>query len=241
MIGTPLPDRMKLYERASAVYLTPRMPMIVRVDGRAFHTLTRGMEAPWDADLRDAMTAVGVALIDDIAGAKMAYLQSDEVSVLVTDYDALGTQAWFDKSLQKVASVSASVATVAFNDSLNNPNKRGTFDSRVFTIPREEVCNYFIWRQQDATRNSVSSLAQHHFSHKSLQGVSGPEMQERLFREKGVNWNDCATWQKRGWCVFRGGVEDSVPVFTADREFIERHVSPGAVEGDMLRAKEGAI
>lgn len=230
MSGVPLPDRMKLYEAASAVYLPRRLPMIVRVDGRAFHGLTRGMDKPWDLRMRDAMTLTALALVDDMAGAKIAYVQSDEISVLLTDYDALGTQPWFDKSLQKVVSIAAARATLEFNDALALPGKRGMFDARAFVLPREEVCNYFVWRQQDATRNSVSGLAQAHFSHKSLHGLSGAEMQERLFQEKGINWNDCESWAKRGWCVVRGEALMEVPVFTAARDFIEQHVSPDLVE-----------
>lgn len=254
MSGDSLGDRMKRYEDVSRTMLTSRTPMIIRVDGRAFHTFTRAFRTrdaidPWSPDLHQALTAAASALLLDVAGAKLAYAQSDEISVLVTDYDALGTQPWFDKVAQKVASVSASIATALFNDSIGW--SRATFDGRCFVLPKEEVCNYFIWRQQDATRNSVSMLAQHHFSHKRLQGLNSSQMQELLHSEKNVNWDKTDTWKKRGWCVLRSteegvvieGTPDDeaavfgktymrtvikpdleIPIFTKDREYIDRYV-----------------
>jgi len=222
---TSLGDRMKSYEEVPRTQLTPRMPMILRVDGRAFHTYVKRLHqpdtgAPWNPVVRDAMTDVARALMREITGAKIAYLQSDEVSVLVTDYDKPGSQAWFDKVAQKVCSVGASVATLAFNTNIRQYADMGmpaeifpataTFDARAFCIPQDDVCNYFIWRQQDATRNSVSMLAQHHFDHRELQGKSWGQMQEMLFRQRDVNWDACDTWKKRGWCVTRQRVHTTV-------------------------------
>jgi tRNA(His) guanylyltransferase len=195
--------------------------MIVRVDGKAFHSYCRHADKPWDLGIVGAMKAVASALSKE-QGAKLAYVQSDEVSVLFTDYDSLTTDAWFDKNLQKLVSVSASIATRAFN--LNAHNPTAIFDARAFVLPKEEVCNYFIWRQQDAVRNSIQSLAQANFSHKSLQNLSGPQLQEKLWQEKGINWNDCEVWQKRGLCVVKGEVDSSPPTFTEDRNYIEQHV-----------------
>jgi tRNA(His) 5'-end guanylyltransferase len=210
---------MKHYEEVSCTILTPRMPMIIRIDGRAFHTYTKklhhGMreESPWNPVMRDAMTAAARGLMREISGAKIAYLQSDEISVLVTDYDKLSSQAWFDKAAQKVCSVGASIATMEFNNNIRDYIDSGlpaemfpttaTFDARVFVVPREDVCNYFIWRQRDAEKNSISMLAQTHFSPKQLHGKDGNAKQDMLMLEKGVNWNDLPTWQKRGWCVDR--------------------------------------
>lgn len=234
---TSIGDRMKRYETVPRTSLTPRMPMIIRVDGRAFHTYTKALkrdaESPWNWELRDALTAAAKALVDEIAGAKLAYLQSDEISVLVTDYDSLTVQAWFNGVAQKICSVTASIATAAFNRWMvlggglsfsrwTKDTNLVTFDSRCFVVPKEDVCNYFVWREQDATRNSVSMLAQHHFDHAELQGKSWGTMQEMLHSEKGINWNDCDVWQKRGWCVDRSGVVNwDIPIFTKDRDFIE--------------------
>jgi tRNA(His) guanylyltransferase len=252
---TSLGDRMKRYEEVPRTALTPRMPMIIRVDGRAFHTYTRGFDRPWSNSIRDAMTAAATGLVREISGVKLAYVQSDEISVLVTDYDSLSSQAWFDKVAQKICSVTASIATAAFNSSMFNQILSGTsleantltrtdlkieatFDSRCFVIPREEVINYFVWRQRDAEKNSVSMLAQSHFSHSQLQGKNGSAKQDLLMQEKGINWNDLDTWKKRGWCIRRETREISegvirtivepdwdIPIFTKDHDYIERHIN----------------
>lgn len=233
--GTALGDRMKRYEEVSRTPLTPRMPLIVRIDGRAFHTYTRQFkkraDSPWSEDVRDGMTCAAQALLREIGGAKFAYLQSDEISVLVTDYDKLSSQPWFDKIGEKIASVSASIVTAEFNQrmlalemgeikvtvertgvhvyKLEFP-RLATFDSRPFVVPREDVCNYFVWRQRDAEKNSVAMLAQSQFSHRQLHGKDGSAMQDMLMRERGVNWNDLPTWQRRGWCVVRRTVTMTV-------------------------------
>lgn len=205
MSSDDLGDRMKTYEDASRYYMTRRMPMIIRVDGKAFHTLTADMNRPWDNGMIDAMCYTAKYLCENIQNAKMAYVQSDEISVLLTDYDRFNTEAWFDKNLQKMVSVSAAFATLAFNKIIVKyyPDKSGVFDSRAFVIPKEEVNNYFIWRQNDATRNSVQMLARAHFSHKQLHGLNNSELQDKLMLEKNINWNDTATHKKRGACIRR--------------------------------------
>jgi len=225
---TSIGDRMKRYEDVPRTSLTPRMPMVIRVDGRAFHTYTkrfkRQVESPWSPYIRDAMTAAAQGLMREISGAKLAYVQSDEISVLVTDYDSLGTQPWFDKVAQKVCSVSAAITTAEFNQKMlaielseqtvtaERPGQLtfkidfpqlATFDARSFVVPQHDVANYFVWRQRDAEKNSIAMLAQKHFSPKQLHGKNGGVMQEMLHSEHGINWNDCDVWQKRGWCVTR--------------------------------------
>ena len=111
-------------------------------------------------------------------------------------------------------------------------NKQAIFDGRVFNIPKEEVCNYFIARQIDASRNSVYMTAFAHFSHKELQGLNGFQLQDKLYLEKGINWNNLPTFEKRGACYYRGNtVEDrgwnfdlNIPIFTQDRNYIEKHI-----------------
>lgn len=216
--------------------------MIIRVDGRAFHTYTKkfkrlGEEGPWSTHMQEAMSSAAKSLMSEISGAKLAYAQSDEISVLVTDYDSLTTQAWFGKSIQKVASVSSSIATVGFNTSVQSLNIGfATFDSRAFVLPKEEVANYFIWRQKDAIRNSVAMLAQAHFSSKQLHGKGVALMRKMLLEEKQVSWDSLPSWQKRGWCVSRE-IKDKpeghrtvispdleVPEFSSKREYVEKHV-----------------
>ena len=234
-----LGDRMKGYENVSRNYLTRRMPFIIRVDGKSFHTFTRSLVKPWDNDLVQSMLYASIGLCEELAGVKLAYWQSDEVSFLVTDYDDINTQAWFDKNIQKIVSVSASIMTAHFNKLFQEKIKGfplAFFDSRVFILPKEEVCNYFIWRQQDATRNSIQGLAQSNFSQKQLHGLKTNQLQDKLMLEKNINWNDCLTWQKRGACVVKENfmfnetersrwiVDWEIPIFTQDRNYIERYL-----------------
>lgn len=228
---TSLGDRMKNYEDCFRFTLPGRMPLILRIDGRAFHTLTRGLDKPFDQRFSDAMLFTASMLCEEIQGAKLAYWQSDEISILATDYDTLTTQAWFDKNLQKVVSVSASLAAASFNDDFCPP-RSATFDSRAFVLPKEEVCNYFLWRQQDATRNSINSVGQSKFSPKQLHGLSTDKVQDLLFREKGINWNDLPIWQKRGACVVKNAegqwaVDYEIPLFSKDRNYVNRFVDIG--------------
>jgi len=209
-----LGDRMKdFYEDRTRTKLARRTNTIIRIDGKAFHTYTRGLERPFDMWLMEDMDATAAYLCKNIQGAKFAYVQSDEISILITDFDDLGTHAWFDNNLQKMASVAASMATARFNqlrlirEAKNGGDLVGSqisqfpmamFDARVFQIPfAAEVENYFIWRQQDATRNSISSAAQSVYSSKELHGVKTDGMQEMLF-QKGINWNDYSPREKRG-------------------------------------------
>lgn len=235
---TSIGDRMKGYESANRMTLTKRMPMIIRCDGKAFHTFTKGMEKPWSSKMKFAMTSAANEMLKQIQGAKIAYIQSDEISVLVTDYDSINFEPWFGKSVQKIASVSASIATMAFNKSYEDPT--ALFDSRCFVLPKEEVVNYFLWRQQDAIRNSIQALAQYHFAHKELQNKNVAKIRQMLVDEKQVVWDDCPTWQKRGWCCSRISSEKEidgkivnrtvaqedleVPIFSTRRDYIDKLV-----------------
>lgn len=226
MDNSNIANRMKKYEGIPRIHLTPRMPLICRLDGKAFHTYTRGFEKPVDEKIIGAMTHAAVCLSREIQGFKIAYIQSDEISVLVNDYENFETQAWFDKNLQKVISVSASICTAYFNKYMWSVgvDKTALFDSRAFVIPREEVCNYFYWRQLDAERNSVSSLAQAHFSHRQLHGKNVKEMKAMLLEEKEIVWDMLPVFQKRGWCVLKDGTIDKIiPRFQENREYINQH------------------
>lgn len=264
-----LGDRMKSYEGISRIYLTKRMPVIIRIDGKAFHSFTKGFRRPFDEILIKAMQETAKYLCKNVMGCKIAYTQSDEISLLLEDYERVETQPWFENNLQKIVSVSASMATMAFNrafaDAVNERYsyytginadewtgsteefdklfdnyfaKIGTamFDSRVFILPKEEVCNYFIWRQQDATRNSIQMVAQSLFSHRQLQNKNCDQLQEMMFQEHNINWNDYPTVYKRGSCVTkeqytendvtrsRWVVDTNIPIFTQDRNYIDRLV-----------------
>lgn len=227
-----LGDRMKEnYENRAKTYLVRRMPVIIRLDGKAFHTFTKGLQKPYDEIFHNTMNATMKYLCENIQGCKLGYTQSDEITLLLTDYDTLDTDAWFDYSVQKMCSVSASMATMAFNkffasnvakeskriytEYLNDNdasyiealekslNKGAMFDARCFNIPEEEVTNCLIWRQQDATRNAIQMLGQCNFPHKELQGKSCNDIQDMLMLQKGINFNDMPTEFKRGVCCIK--------------------------------------
>ena len=284
MDKTTLGDRMKNnYENISRYYLTRRMPVIIRIDGKAFHTFTRGFKKPFDDIFVKTMQDTMKYLCENIQGCVLGYTQSDEISLVLVDYAELTTDAWFGNNLQKMCSVSASMATLAFNKFFSEqvqdfmyaccddfgdnvlPEKQNDyelahnvyfkklhtamFDSRVFTIPKEEVCNYMIWRQQDATRNSIQSVGQANFSQKELHGQSCNNIQDMLMTQKGINWNDYATTLKRGSCCIKVDdgltkydevgnicgytqrskwvIDNEIPIFSQDRNYIEKFINVG--------------
>ena len=284
MDKTTLGDRMKNnYENITRYYLTRRMPVIIRVDGRSFHTFTKGFKKPFDDVLVKTMQDTMKYLCENVQGCVLGYTQSDEISLVLTDYAELTTDAWFGNNLQKMCSVSASMATLAFNKFFSGrvqefmydccdefgddvlPEKQNDyelahnvyfkkfnsamFDSRVFTIPKEEVCNYLIWRQQDATRNSIQSVGQANFSQKELHGKSCNDIQDMLMIQKGINWNDYSTTLKRGSCCIKiddgitkydevGNIcdyipsskwviDNEIPIFSQNRNYIEKLINVG--------------
>lgn len=276
-----LGDRMKGYEGVSRNFLTRRVPAIIRLDGKAFHTFTKGMKKPFDPVLTQAMQETMKYLCENIQGCVLGYTQSDEITLVLTDYATIQTDAWFGYNIQKMCSVSASMATSVFNkvfyrsinnyfnqedilstmfgenseskdrlrqyaDTLKNALAKGAlFDSRAFSIPKEEVCNCLIWRQQDATRNSIEAVGQANFSYHELHKKTCNMIQEMLWSQRGINWNDFPTELKRGSCCVKRQFEETIddprnpgqkitvcrnrwiidheiPIFTQNREYIER-------------------
>ena len=203
---TALGDRMKGYEAAARLVLPRRTHAIVRADMRAAHTYLRLAGRPFDAVFMGVMDATAEAMCAEMAGSVLAYVQSDEISVLLADYGSVHVQPWFGGVVQKTASIAAAVATAEFNHlawaaggRLDVPHYRAVFDARVFTIPDPvDVANYFVWRQRDCLRNSVAMAAQAHFPQGRLHGLSGDQMQELLWQEKGVNWGAYPDGAKRG-------------------------------------------
>lgn len=235
-----LGNRMKeFYENRTMTYLPRRTYTVIRIDGKAFHTFTKRFDRPFDNNLIDFMNYTTLQLCKQIQGCKFGYVQSDEISLVLTDFDRLETSAWFDGNIQKICSVSASIATSEFNkiymlrlcnftediDTLLNNINVAQFDSRTFSIPYiEEVVNYFIWRQQDCTRNSIQSVAQLLYSQKELQNKKQNELQELIFK-KGINWNDYSSDLKcgRGF-IYTNGIwskVDVLPIFSQNRFFIK--------------------
>lgn len=227
-----LGTRMKeYYENRTRICLPRRTYTVIRIDGKAFHSYTRGLKRPFDDQLMTDMDETAKFLCKEIQGSKLAYVQSDEISIILTDFEEIGTDAWFDGNIQKMASVSASLATAKFNEL--RPGKLAFFDSRVFTIPYiTEVENYLLWRQQDASRNSISAVAQSLYSQKQLMGKTGDQMQELIF-QKGINWNDYQPRYKRGRMIVKETYEKNgaqrsrwtvidIPIFTQDKEFLKK-------------------
>jgi len=239
---TSIGERMKRnYEDVSRFYLLRRTPVIIRVDGRAFHTLTRRhCEKPFDARFIDSMRTTALYLVGQIQGAKCAYVQSDEISILVSDFDTLDASAWFFYNVQKMASVSASMATLAFERAFNTNHDTYDihFDARAFNIPREEVVNYFIWRQKDWNRNSIQMLARSLVPEYIQEHTPGIKARDILHKKNrtdlhdfcmacGVNWNDLDLHLKNGTFIVRDPetgkwTANGAPTFTEHRDVIEQ-------------------
>lgn len=251
-----LGDRMKEFENTTRFALVHKVPVIGRLDGKAFHTFARGLDRPYDPRMHQCMWAAAEELCRTVQGCKMAYVQSDEISLLLTDDATPDTQPWFGYDLRKMCSVSASTATRAFIRAMAkylpdrfNDFQFPDFDARFWNIVPGEVTNYFIWRQQDAIRNSVNSVGQYYFSHRELQGKSVQEVMDMLMFQRDVNWNNYQTVQKQGACVVkvaadpiqtaptfkwpgaegvtrsRWAVDEDIPIFTQDRHYIEQHIT----------------
>ena len=274
-----LGDRMKQYESIPKISLMRRQPVIIRINGKAFHTFTRSFQRPFDNILIESMQETMKYLCENTQNVKFSYCQSDEISLLLTDYETINTAAWFDYQVQKMCSIAASMATLAFNrvfskmfykwgnenlpdwdmGGTNKPvdekliklcniyesasEKGAMFDARCFSIPKEEVCNYFLWRQNDCVRNSIQMVGQANFSHKELQNKSCDKIQDMLMLEKNINWNNFDTVKKRGSCCTKTGkhtvvnmqsgeqverlvweIDKEIPIFSQDRNYIERFV-----------------
>jgi len=271
--------RMKtFYEQIPKTRLIRRTPVAIRIDGKAFHTFTRGFQKPFDEVLIKSMQETMKYLCENIQGCVLGYTQSDEITLILIDYKKFTSSAWFDYEVQKMCSIAASMATMAFNkffranindylyknfdnqdlevyiEVLQNSMEKGAmFDARCFNIPKEEVTNLIYWRQLDASRNSIQMVGQANFSHKELQNKSCNDIQDMLMTQKGINWNDLPTYQKRGSCCVRnkividadGGIETAqlrdiskpengwivdtdIPIFKGEgREYINRLIYVG--------------
>lgn len=200
-----LGDRMKGYENVYRNKLPKNTNIIIRLDGKAFHTYTRGMEQPYDAYFINAMNEAAKYVTSKIQGAKFAYVQSDEISIILTDYDDEKSEAYFDGNIQKIASVTASLCTTAFNKIMwkKYPEKDAHFDSRVFSIDSQmEAYNYFLFRQRDCQRNSRLSFGQYHLSKKRCHGLKTDELIKKVLEETGNDWNMLSNGLKNGRIIY---------------------------------------
>lgn len=227
-IGTRMKQN---YEEIAKYKLIRRMPVAIRIDGKAFHTFTKGFGEPFDDLMITAMQNTMLRMCQNIQGCVFGYQQSDEITFLLVDYKGFDQMAWFDNEVQKITSISASMATMYFNQEFARlyreyrkngqlPNgliptgkderyesaieKGAMFDSRCFNIPREEATNLIYWRQQDAIRNSVEMVARAYFSHKQLFKKTGTDMKQMLLDQFGVDWeSDFSIYKQRGTACFK--------------------------------------
>lgn len=251
MDRSDLAERMKGYEKRNRYYLQRRMPVILRLDMRAGHSFTKGFKRPFDEVFIKSMQNTAKYLCENIQNSKLSYQQSDEITLLLVDYDKLNTDCFFDYRVDKLCSITASMATMAFNKFfenyvdeyrfskwdgvsnyeddtweyiqtlLNAVDKGAMFDARCFNIPKEEVTNNFYWRQLDASRNSIQMVGQANFSHKELQNKSCNDIQDMLMTQKDINWNDLPTYQKRGSCCVRKEIENKSTGYNGEVRAIE--------------------
>lgn len=234
MDTSSLASRMKNYEHRNRYYLQRRMPVIIRLDMRSGHSFCKGFQRPFDEVFIKSMQDTAKYICKNVMGAKLSYQQSDEVSLVLVDYEKLNSEAFFDYRVDKLCSITASMATMAFNkyfrenvenlyyntkvamtyeeerkwyDLYESKFDKAMFDARCFNIPKEEVTNCIYWRQLDATRNSIQMLGQANFSHKELQNKSCNDIQDMLMLQKGINWNDLETYKKRGSCCIKKSIK----------------------------------
>ena len=263
-----LGDRMKgFYEERAKTKLIRRMPVIIRLDGRAFHTFTKGFAKPFDKRMLETMQETTLELCKNIQGCVFGYTQSDEITLILVDYNGIDVSAWYDYEVQKMCSVAASMATLYFNrifrhkiyefvnehiKVINDPKTYGEelsksvedllksynasiemgamFDARCFNIPINDVCNCVLWRQKDATRNSINSLGQAWFKHKELEGKNTNQVQDMLFEKYGINWNNLSTVEKRGTAIIKDEnekwfIDEEMPILMGeDRNYVESRI-----------------
>ena len=265
-----LGKRMKeYYENIPKTKLMRRAPVIIRIDGKAFHTFTRGFKKPFDEILIKSMQETTKYLCENIQGCVLGYTQSDEISLLLIDYKNLNSSAWFDYEIQKICSIAASMATMAFNKSFAKNaeefmtdcassyemeglcgkgteeyklcevyqkaiEKGAMFDARCFNIPKEEVTNYFYWRQLDAIRNSIQMVGQAHFPHNILQYKTCEDIKDMLYVKDEIVWELLPTYKQRGSCCIKQDyiyenilrkqwvIDNNIPLFKEEgRDYIE--------------------
>lgn len=239
-------DRMKEYERASEQVLPARLPVILRLDGNSFSKLTdRKFKKPFDQRFETAMNEAAISVMDYCSGSQVAYVQSDEITILLRNDQSVHTDPFLGNRTQKLASLTAAKATVGFNRALENETE-AVFDCRVFVVPPSEVVNNFLWRQLDAFKNCVSATAYYGLKEKygrkkaqrMLHGKSTDQRQEIIFQELGINVNDIPTHRKRGRCIFNETRSVTLRE-TMDQEKLETLIERGHVDDPDKKVQRG--
>ena len=243
---TSLGDRMKGYENITRNHLISRMPVILRLDGCHFHTFCKGFDKPYDRILAESMIDTTKYLCENIQGCVLGYTQSDEITLVLVDYQTFNTSSWFDNGIQKMTSVAASMATLEFNrvfsdmvsnhvgDKYEKAIKMGAmFDCRAFNVPKEEVVNNILWREQDCVRNSIQALGQAHFSHRELHKKNTEDIITMVKEKTGILWNNLPIEQQRGVCCIKDEnghwtIDRNIPIFKGEgRDYIEKLINIG--------------
>jgi tRNA(His) 5'-end guanylyltransferase len=218
-------DRMKMFEKVSAQRVMPLLPTVARLDGKCFSNFTKGLKRPYDERMSKLMSTLTKILVEE-TNALMGYTQSDEITLLWYS-DNIKKQIFFDGKIQKMISILSALTSVAFNKGLQmtlpeKANESPIFDCRIWQVPNKvEAANVFLWREQDATKNSISMAASHYYSHNQLMNCTGNQKQDML-HEKGINWNDYPSFFKRGIFFQRRHLE--IPFTTEEIEKLpEKH------------------
>jgi tRNA(His) 5'-end guanylyltransferase len=218
MKNDSLGDRIKRYESISENYFLPKIPIVIRVDGKCFSQFTKGCKKPFDQILINCMFVSAKEVAKQMQGCKALYAQSDEVTFVLTDDFTIETQQWFGGRQNKIESVTAAMMTAYFNkfwveiefndgymgdghvhfDDYSEKYNPAIFDARAFQCPKEDVANVFLWRVKDWERNSLNMYCEQFFSHKELNGQGRVDRHEMLHKI-GHNWaTECTDQQKNG-------------------------------------------
>ena len=223
--------RMKDYEKVANYKLTKKVPIILRLDGKSFHLLCKHRNKPFDEEITTAMQLTLIDLCKNIQGVMCGYTQSDEVTLVLSDYARPETSAYFDYRVQKLCSVSAAIAATSFNKYVRNLPKTALFDSRCFNIPKEEVANCFYWRLLDAKRNSINLLAQSLYSHKELKNIKTSSLLEKMKSEKEVDWNELNNKYKFGSFVYKEEGKWYITYDLEDGEKFRNYINQKVMKG----------
>jgi Uncharacterized conserved protein len=211
-----LKQKCEYYRSLTDYKLMPNTYVLAMVDGHRFSKLIKNkFDKPFDDLFIKMMNETAKYLCENIQGVKFAYTQSDEISIVITDFDTPMTDSYFSFRLCKMQSLIAAMATAKFNQmyaKLANDYKgfglkkfdmkeypTYTFDCKVWTVPiANDAYAWFLYRQTDCIKNSKAQTAQTYLSHKELVGLTSDEMIAKLKNEKGIDWYDFENGKKYG-------------------------------------------